>query len=110
MSELTKIKAVHLYTAFTEDVGDCYTVLKTLRDKKIPFTFLNFGDQEEHYKLTLESLSTWPLGSDGHKKDCTRFPILVWDECFSDWTTYRRIAHGLDEILTCDVITKSHLT
>jgi len=109
MAELTKIKSIYLYAAFTEDVADCYSVLKMLRDRNIPFTFLNFGDQEHHYKDTLRAISDWPLGADGHKKKCDKFPVLVWDECFSDWTTYRRIAHGIDEIKTCDVFTKTNL-
>lgn len=111
MSELTltKIKSVHLYVAFTEDASDCYYVSKMLRDANIPFTLLNFGDQEQHFKETLTAISTWPLGTDGHKKECSKFPILVWDECFSDWSVYRRIAHGIDEIKTCDVFTKKNL-
>jgi hypothetical protein len=111
MSEkkLVKIKDVHLYTAFNEDVADCYTASKLLKDAGVEFKFLNFADQVDHYTQTLDALSSWPLGVDGHNKKCTNFPILVWDECFDDWSSYRRIAHGLSEIKVCDVLKKTKL-
>lgn len=104
MSKLVKIKDVHLYTGFTESVGDCYIAMKLLRASGVQFNFLNFSDQDEHHKANFTALSTWNFGADAHKKEFTDYPILVWDECFDDWGVYRRAAHGLQEIKDSDVL------
>lgn len=109
---LVKLKGIHLYTGSMTDSGvkACEEAVKLLRDADVKYTELNYGSHSESHEATFAALNTWVLGSDNHKKITTDFPILTWDECFDDYSVYRRIAHGLVEIEESDVLKYPELT
>lgn len=112
MSEkkIVKLKDIHLYVGFTEAAADCYMAIKALRAAGVKYTLLSYADLDEHHKANFQALSTWVLGQDGHQKTVTDYPVLSWDECFDDWSTSRRLAVGLDEILDSDPLKNPELT
>lgn len=104
--KLARIKEIHLYVGYTTPTSsaDCAHALRALKEANIKYNLLNYSDHEEGQKATFKALSTWSLGDDAHKVECSDFPILSWDECFDDFTVNRRIAHGLQAILESDVL------
>lgn len=98
MTNLVKIKNIHLYVGFTANAAECYSAISILKAKNIRYNLLNYSDQVDHHKVTFDAISTWNLGTDNHKLTAKDFPILVWDECYSDWTTVRQAVQGLDDI------------
>lgn len=104
MAKLVKIKDVHLYLGLTDTIADSYEAFKLLKASGVKFNLLNFNDQEAHHENNYAAISTWVLGRDNHQKTIKDYPILTWDECWDDWTTTRRVAHGLQEVKDSDVL------
>lgn len=108
---LVKIKEVSLYVGYTEHAPECYKALKLLKDSGIKYTLLNYSDQEHQHKANFENLSTWNFGpkDSPYQKQFTSYPILIWEECFDDWSTHLHAAHGLKEISESMIFKNKHL-
>ena len=100
MAKLVKIKNVTIYASLNDESVDSHNFLN---QQGIKHTVLIYGD-EVIQQENLKALSSWFLGADSHQKECKDFPVLTWDECYDDWSTYRRIAHGWDEIKESDPV------
>lgn len=116
MATLAKIKDVTLYAGFTAGAGDCYKVLQLMKQAGVSVNFLNYSNLEDHHKANFEALSQWTFGNEDttygkglYNKEFTDFPILIWDECWSDFTIVRHAAHGLKEISKCAVLKNPEL-
>ncbi len=107
--KIVKIKQAHLYIGLTDSAHDCQLAVELLKAANVNYTLLNYNNSEEQHKVNFDSLSTWTFGVDNHKKIFTDYPILTWVECFDDWSSNVRAAHGLTEIKESDLINNKHL-
>lgn len=112
MAKLVKITNVHLYVGLTDGAAECVEVLKLLRNSGIKYTLLNYSDQDQQHKANFEALSTWNFGSreTSYKKTFTDYPILVWQECYDDWSTVQHGAQGIKEISKSSLFINKELT
>ena len=108
MANLVKIKDVKFYTGLSETASDQFAAKKLLDDAGVKYDLMAYNDASQHSNV-FSALSTWVWGPEKQNKQITQFPILHWTECFDDFETHVHVAHGLDEIKACTLLTNKDL-
>lgn len=106
MFSIVKIKSIHVYTAWNEHAKECWDAMKLLQDNGIPYTHMNYLDDEQMNKV-IESLNTWTFSEDGEnrfQKTFTKFPIVHWEAVNDNDDKYMNVAEGLEELQNSQLI------
>jgi hypothetical protein len=112
MANIVKIKEIHLYAGFTENAAETYTVKRMLDDRKIPYTFLQYGgNEEEIHAGVYSSLNTWNFGrpEEIYKKTFTDFPIVTWKEYYDDYEVALHVVDSASDLMASPIMTKKEL-
>jgi len=108
MANLVRIRDVHVYTCFGEKVAECWDVIKLLKDNNIPFTQLNWNNDEDFAAANVFApLNTWNYTADGEtyeNKTFTAVPVVHWKNVFENDVSGINAAQGLTELQNSQLI------
>jgi hypothetical protein len=105
---LVKIKDVYLYVGPYDSGSESHNIVKLLVDNEIEHTVLAYNDVNQHASV-FDSLNTWRWGPDKEQKVLTKFPLVHWTECYSDFTTELFCVTSLTELNNSSLIANKEL-
>jgi len=98
MANLIKIRDVQLYVgrSSAQDLADSYVCTQIL--KGVPAKITDYGTAVTIHRHFFKSLEDCVFGADCQHHTFTRFPIIIWQECYDDyerWLSFATSSHSL---------------
>jgi hypothetical protein len=105
MANLVKIKKIHIYTAMTEDAGECWETLKLMKDNNLPINHLNWNDNSQLQQV-YDALGTWNFydGNEITHKEFNKLPIVHWEGVYDNDDVGVNAVQGLEELLNSQLM------